>query len=223
MRKNIFITLFLFLFYPAFAQAAQPGDLCSTAGLTQLAAGADQIPAVMLVCNGTSWRAIMETGTDGRSLTQVDNDTGDCESTKTGRLRYNEGTDTWEYCDGGGPGWLPFEQAAGGGGCSSGGLSMGGFCWYIGLLGQSCTTVCTGRGGYNTATSSYAGSSGTTANCQALKTAFVSDVGSWGGAIACPAGLGCVIGSGTGYRCTSPATTTGAAEGTGARFCACNS
>lgn len=50
--------------------------------------------------------------TDGRTSLQIGNDTGVCTASKTGRLRYNNVSDKWEYCDGSDP-WLPFEQAGG--------------------------------------------------------------------------------------------------------------
>lgn len=73
----------------------------------------------MLVCDGSQWKAVYEWDTNSsRALFQVDNDTGSCTTDKTGRLRYNDGTDTWEYCTG--SAWSPFESAAGGGGsCTS--------------------------------------------------------------------------------------------------------
>jgi hypothetical protein len=45
------------------------------------------------------------------------------------------------------------------------GVSVGGYCWYLGAAGQSCNTVCSGHGGYNAATRDYAGSGGTTTRC----------------------------------------------------------
>ena len=54
-----------------------------------------------------------------------------------------------------------------------GGTSVGGYCWYFGAGGESCDTVCTGRGGCNiTGTRDYAGSAGSLANCQAVLTAL---------------------------------------------------
>src|SRR3989338_4032982 len=38
---------------------------------------------------------------------------------------------------------------------SCGGVSVGGACWYYGLVNQSCDTVCAGHGGYSDATHTY--------------------------------------------------------------------
>lgn len=48
---------------------------------------------------------------------------------------------------------------------SCGGVSVGGFCWYLGAYGQSCSEVCSSRGGYHQATESFAGSGGSHRNC----------------------------------------------------------
>jgi hypothetical protein len=96
-------------------------------------------------------------------------------------------------------------------------------CWFLGDPGQSCTQVCSGKGGtYNSATASYAGSSGTDANCQALRSAFVPTAG-WGGGVGCGGGvaLGCYFNTASVLRCTSPATTADYSYGSFQRFCAC--
>ena len=102
------------------------------------------------------------------------------------------------------------------------GSKLGTHCWYIGLDGESCTTVCSTHGGYNSGTLTYAGSAGTLVNCQALVDIF--DAGS--SAVddaACTDAFGCCItGSSTDTRCTGAATTAGAAAAGTLRVCACN-
>jgi hypothetical protein len=56
--------------------------------------------------------------------------------------------------------------------CSVGGANVGGNCWYLSAYNQSCDAVCSGYGGYNSATLSYAGSGGTDANCKAVLNAI---------------------------------------------------
>jgi hypothetical protein len=102
------------------------------------------------------------------------------------------------------------------------GVVVGGATWYFGGDNQSCTSVCSFYGlSYNTATLTYAGSSGSNANCQMVLDAL--GAGS-GGISSGPCGgqaLGCMLGEGTRARCTSPATTAGAAQGGQFRACAC--
>lgn len=53
--------------------------------------------------------------------------------------------------------------------CASGGVIVGGYCWYIGASAASCDTTCTSHGGTNlSGTRDYAGSGGTLAHCQAV-------------------------------------------------------
>jgi len=119
---------------------------------------------------------------------------------------------------------LPFDSAAAGGACSAGGLSMGGYCWYIGNDNQSCTSVCSTRGGYNAATKDYAGSAGTSANCQAISMAFFADQIGWWGDDPCTGytTLGCLQYTGSAFRCIGGATTEAGSLSGGHRFCACN-
>lgn len=125
--------------------------------------------------------------------------------------------------------WTTFRNNRPGGvaiaNCPSGcgGASVGGYCWYVGGQGQSCTTVCSSRGGVNMAgTKDYAGSGGNLTRCKAVASALGrpspvdSYDASWCG------NLGCIItrittGGYTSYyevaRCT-PTTTEGATPGT---------
>lgn len=110
--------------------------------------------------------------------------------------------------------------------CSAacGGTLVGGYCWYEGANGASCDTTCTGHGGYNAATLSYAGSGGTDANCLAVLTALsmvsgsVTDMSFYA--------YGCVEDQNapTGHQRTRyTVATTSSASGTSVyRACACN-
>ncbi len=108
------------------------------------------------------------------------------------------------------------------GSCS--GQSVGGYCWYLGAVAASCTTTCSTRGGYNAGTQSYAGNTGSNANCAAVLTALsrpgaVSDepsTGAWD-----TSGCGSYMGS-MSMRFIGGATSTGASYASFERACACN-
>ncbi len=131
-----------------------------------------------------------------------------------------------------------------------GGVSIGGYCWYAGARAQSCTTVCSGRGGVNiTGTRNYAGSGGAAGNCYAVAAALGLSNSPGGnlsggscttgnttiGIGGSPTGLGCMQtenswfpGFFTIVHCSSP-TTTASALGVGnqynshvRRVCACS-
>jgi len=104
--KTLVLALCFLLFIPlssALAQSATPqaGDACSQqgqfAGNYNSGAGAH---GHLLICDGTEYVVFMEFNDNGQSLFQIDYDSGACTSAKSGRLRYNDTTDTWEYCDG---------------------------------------------------------------------------------------------------------------------------
>jgi hypothetical protein len=118
------------------------------------------------------------------------------------------------------------------------GTVAGGACWYLGSNNQSCDDVCESHEGYNGATKSYAGSSGSNAGCADVMTALrvdnfphpynptpVSEVSSLGGI----SGLGCgsdYTGDATTYRLTSATTSSASSLGNSnlyfRRACACN-
>lgn len=103
-----------------------------------------------------------------------------------------------------------------------GGVEVGGYCWYFGATDANCTTVCTGHGGYNAATLSYAGSDGTNGNCQSVLEAL--NAGPPGGGVSTNGfTLGCMTNaSGTArYRGTG-ATVEGSNGAAYRRACACN-
>ncbi|MFA5161753.1 MAG: hypothetical protein WC421_05865 [Elusimicrobiales bacterium] len=110
--------------------------------------------------------------------------------------------------------------------CVQSGVQVGGYWWYLGADGQSCTTVCSTHSGYNAATVSYAGSGGTLANCHNVSVALGKPgTGTdWG---SCAAGFGCIYMYAPPYfdesdRCPTPATTADASNAGVMRFCACN-
>jgi hypothetical protein len=101
------------------------------------------------------------------------------------------------------------------------GASVGGSCWFFGADGQSCDTVCTAQSlTYNSATSTYAGSSGSAANCLAVLTALSAGSGSIIDT-GCSDGFGCLGQSGLRVRCANPATNSTAAAPSIDRVCAC--
>src|SRR5690348_15950352 len=48
------------------------------------------------------------------------------------------------------------------------GMVIGGYCWHLSALNQSCTEVCAALGGSDAATINYVGSGGTIDNCKAV-------------------------------------------------------
>lgn len=104
-----------------------------------------------------------------------------------------------------------------------GGVEVGGYCWYYGVAGQSCSLVCTqaGLACDETATRNYAGSGGTDANCAAVLEALGApadaSISVW------PVGLGCYYGGAfTGRSRGSNTTTCAASSITTYRACVCN-
>jgi hypothetical protein len=118
--------------------------------------------------------------------------------------------------------------------CAGAGQVVGGHCWYLGGWGQSCTEVCAATGGtYDTATSTFAGSEGSDANCVAIMQALVPSAfvagafsaqdcatSGWGG-------LGCwalppfFLNTWAFERCVDPPTTGDASAMLAMRACAC--
>jgi hypothetical protein len=107
--------------------------------------------------------------------------------------------------------------------CPAGGESVGGSCWYLGTLGASCDATCAGIGmTCSLATVSYAGSSGTDAQCSVVLSALgVTDpFFNYG---SCAQGWGCIDNPGgiQGLRCGTPVTTCSDQESFFRRACAC--
>jgi len=107
--------------------------------------------------------------------------------------------------------------------CDTGGHYVGGYCWYEGLEGQNCTTVCAAgaRGGYNAdGTLGFAGSGGTDANCQLVLDEFgyTSPV-----ATTIANAFGCSRNTATSVnRRGTVATTESSSDASYRRMCACN-
>ena len=105
-------------------------------------------------------------------------------------------------------------------------MSIGGHCWYTSGTNVSCSTACSNVSlTYNTATLTYAGTSGTLAQCKAVLDGVfggnntVVDVSTGS---ACMSGVGCGVESTTTYeRCTMFATTDTSGSGVFNRVCAC--
>lgn len=102
---------------------------------------------------------------------------------------------------------------------SCAGVTVGGYCWYLGAAAQSCDAVCGTRGGSTAGTINYAGSSGSAANCQAIMTVLGVPPGNY--AELSGYGLGCSASGNRVRRYTSPATTTATAVTGFARACSC--
>lgn len=105
------------------------------------------------------------------------------------------------------------------------GSAVGGYCWYLGDSGADCDNACLNHGGYNDATRSYAGVSGSQANCiRVLDALGVAGTTLFsGGNSTCAFSGGCGTQTGPGRtHCVSP-TTDSTGSFTGAqRACACN-
>ena len=103
---------------------------------------------------------------------------------------------------------------------------VGGFCWFLGAVGQSCDATCTANGlVYNSATDTYAGSSGSDANCNAVLDALGVPAGTlmqwdWHSGLGCFQCVSC--GDVIRFRETSNPTNGGASEATVRRACACD-
>ena len=102
-----------------------------------------------------------------------------------------------------------------------GGTEVGGGCWYWGSSGASCTSTCSSHGGYSDLTRTYAGSSGSGANCKTVLDALNANTGQSSPTTSSDTGMGCFTYSAYRYWSTN-ATTEGAATGGRGRACACN-
>jgi hypothetical protein len=102
---------------------------------------------------------------------------------------------------------------------------VGGSCWFLGALGESCDATCGGLGmTCDPATVTYAGSGGTDADCLAVLTALgVTDTYSGGQFCLGTLPVGCVDEPAftSAYRCSSPATTCAGSAAGLRRACAC--
>ncbi len=108
--------------------------------------------------------------------------------------------------------------------CSAGGACIGGYCWHYGESGQNCDAACTGHGGCDLiGTKNYAGSGGTTVNCDSVLDILISPAAT-PSEISTAIGLGCSLNLLTGLRSRDTTTTTCASSYGfgGRRACACN-
>lgn len=103
------------------------------------------------------------------------------------------------------------------------GVIVGNYCWYLSNTSESCDQACTTYGGCNlTGTRDYAGSNGTSANCEAVAVALGSPAGTPTEGPASMA-VGCNSRTSTDVRRNTDTTTTCAATASPhERFCACN-
>jgi len=101
-------------------------------------------------------------------------------------------------------------------------LDMAGACWLMGADGDDCATTCTHYGmTYSTATETFAGSSGTNANCKLVLDGLLD--GAYDGNVVNvqAGGFGCGVQPGPGgFRDVDPTTPTRQAVGI-RRACAC--
>jgi hypothetical protein len=105
--------------------------------------------------------------------------------------------------------------------CGSGGLKVGGYCWYLGAINASCVTTCAGHGAYDTATQSYAGSSGTNADCQSVLSTLGVPSGAFFAVVG--GGLGCYVDTATGNHARDMTATLSGTVALGVRrACACS-
>jgi hypothetical protein len=104
-----------------------------------------------------------------------------------------------------------------------GGVEVGGVCWFLAASGDSCDTTCSDQGlPYSQTTLTFAGSAGTSANCNAVLDAL-RVVGTDYDDLPCGIGQGCSFFSAgpSRFRCISPPTTSDAAPAEEQRACAC--
>jgi hypothetical protein len=105
------------------------------------------------------------------------------------------------------------------------GAVVGGFCWYLGADADSCDATCAAAGQiYDAATETYAGSSGTDANCVAVLDAIGAPAATFVSPTSpCTVGVGCgyLITPSTRIRCGAPPTTSSDGGSPLQRACAC--
>jgi alpha-tubulin suppressor-like RCC1 family protein len=107
MNKSSFLCLIIIfggLIFALPVSAQSPGDSCSTAG--EMVQRNISGTMTKMVCDGSNYRAYTETAGTKTNL-QIANDTGSCTADKEGRLRYDTGSDTWDYCNNSGS-WVGF-------------------------------------------------------------------------------------------------------------------
>lgn len=125
-RCALVLAALVLLTIPAKAEPI-PDDSCSAAGAVTRAAGPEASGGIyILVCNGSTWKAVNQFFTDGKELFQVNSDSGACNADKQGRIRYTSASDTWEYCTG--TVWSTFVTPTTPTECNIVGMSVGSIC-----------------------------------------------------------------------------------------------
>jgi hypothetical protein len=109
--------------------------------------------------------------------------------------------------------------------CPSGGQLVGGFCWYLGVVNDSCDGTCAAVGmTCDQATDTYAGADGTLAHCQALENAMGASDMVYDENTGAFAAMGCAqsLPVGSAVREVAYRTSCSAVESGYRRFCACH-
>ncbi|WP_435640829.1 RCC1 domain-containing protein [Micavibrio aeruginosavorus] len=175
---------------------------------------------VLQYCDGDGWYAAGSPGNGGAGCSNPAGVAGD--------VAYNATHNVLQYCEG--DAWVAIGDFVPSW-CS--GVVVGGYCWYVSALNQSCDAACASRGGVNsTGVINYAGSSGTLANCTAVVQALVPGIPAPSNNGAAQA-VGCAIANIGGPSGPNPLldipvrynltpTTTAASYSTMWRVCACN-
>ena len=100
--------------------------------------------------------------------------------------------------------------------------TTGGLCWFLGAKKTSCAAACAIKGrAYDSATMTYAGSSGTDANCIAVLDALGVAAGPLDTLSTCSDGLGCLYALSLRARCSAPPTNSSSSGVALQRVCAC--
>ncbi len=104
-----------------------------------------------------------------------------------------------------------------------GGVSVGGYCWYLSAPSASCDSTCSAHGGYNEATRTFAGDQGANANCASVLDALLGSSAAVVDLWMCSNGaIGCTNLSADRWRCMNAATTSSSSWTNIKRACACN-
>lgn len=138
---------------------------------------------------------------------------GTCVAGDAGKFYYESGGKVYWHCTG--SAWRRMAR-----GCS--GTVIGPRCWYQTGANTSCDSYCTSRGGYDAATATVAGSTGSLAGCRMVAFAVTGATYAAAADHACSnAPIGCARTSTAVRRCIGAATTGAGANASYTRFCAC--
>jgi hypothetical protein len=149
---------------------------------------------------------------DGDTDTDVDSDSdSETEDTDTSAADASDG-DAGETTtdDGGDAGFVD---------CA--GAIAGGHCWYLSAEQGSCEETCAAHGGFDDATSEFAGSGGTDEHCAEVLDALDASGSSVYQLMGIGSGIGCTSLSGARYRVSDEITTADATYVLARRACAC--